>query len=84
MNDSWHRILENGDLSGFYLCGGSSHESVALLQVSYQLPKIKIEIPTPKYLSAKSSFLQRLVDLQGDVQLASWMAVKTLTVELAR
>jgi len=58
VNDSWHRILENGDLSGFYLCGGSSHESVALLQ--------------------------RVVDLQGDVQLASWMAVKTLTVELAR
>ena len=30
------------------------------------------------------TLFQRVVDLYGDVQLASWMAVKTFTVELAR
>ena len=58
VNDSWKQVMDSVDLSGFYLCGGSSHESVALLQ--------------------------RVVDQTGDVQIASWMAVKTLTVDLAK
>ena len=51
-------MLERGDLSGFYICGGSSQESVALLQ---------------KY-----------VDHSGDIQTASWMAIKALNPEYVR
>ena len=58
VNDCWRKVLERGDLSGFYICGGSSQESVALLQ---------------KY-----------VDHSGDIQTASWMAIKALNPEYVR
>ena len=32
VNDYWKSVLETGDLSGFYICGGSSQESIELLQ----------------------------------------------------
>ena len=58
VNDYWKDVLETGDLTGFYICGGSSQESVALLQ--------------------------KFVDKTGDVQTASWLALKALTPELVR
>ena len=32
VNDCWKTFLDRGDLGGFYICGGASHESVELLQ----------------------------------------------------
>ena len=32
VNDCWQKVLERGDLTGFYICGGSSQESAALVQ----------------------------------------------------
>ena len=58
INDCWRNVLEKGDLTGFYICGGSSQESVALLQ---------------KY-----------VDYSGDIQTASWLAIKALKPELVK
>ena len=33
VNDCWKKVLERGDLTGFYICGGSSQESVSVIQM---------------------------------------------------
>ena len=58
VNEYWRNVLDKGDLSGFYICGGSSQESIALLQ--------------------------KFVDKTGDLQTASWLAIKALTPELIK